>query len=311
MSYLSQFVGPPPNILRAEQKLYATILRFPFCACPRAVPHYGNRIRLARVPPVEEYCRAAAIRAAARHKPLLLKCVTKLQHIRDEYADITYSTDMMKPDVGWMSAALALDDLPVKTRDIINSAENGYLSQAKVLEPLIESRSPASLEEVLSARVISLMEKLQQAGMARADEPHAATRSMLTELRRHSPIYAWLLLRTWTTSWPTSQRTQQGIVGCILACPPPAIDSMPHALFCPMACKALARARGVPFRCDPWSIGLGSQMPGRTSLNMSFAAMLTHVYLKGQVSPCRSFREGLRQANILAPSAVRHIGRLR
>lgn len=72
LSYLSQFIGPPPSILRIEQQSFATMTRFPFCACPRAMFHQGHRHRLVRVPPVEEYCRAASIRAAARHKSLPL-----------------------------------------------------------------------------------------------------------------------------------------------------------------------------------------------------------------------------------------------
>lgn len=48
---------------------------------------------------------------------------------------------MLKHDAGWdgpslaarMSAALVNDDIPEKMRGIINAAENGTLSQAKVL----------------------------------------------------------------------------------------------------------------------------------------------------------------------------------
>lgn len=70
LSYLAQFVGSPSNIMRTEQQLFATMTRFPFCACPRAMLHHGHRLRLVRAPPpppVEKYCRAAILRAATRH----------------------------------------------------------------------------------------------------------------------------------------------------------------------------------------------------------------------------------------------------
>lgn len=148
--------------------------------------------------------------------------------------------------------------------------------------------------------------------MALACELRIASQLMIAELRKHSPIFAWLLIRTWTASWPTAQRTQKGMVGCVFSCAPPAVDALLHALFCPTACRALSEARKEPLRCHPGScIGLGSRAPGWTFLNMSFAAQLADMYLKGHVTPSSAFEDGRGLAEALALSAVRHIGRLR
>lgn len=165
-----------------------------------------------------------------------------------------------------VAAALVSHDFPQATKDILAAAEDGRISQAKVLNALIEARYPDSLEDVLSSRVVTLVERLTCGGAANLGEVRAAVQLMIAELRKHSPIYSWLLIRTWTASWPTAQRTQKGAMGCIFSCAPPAVDALPHALFCPTACRALSEARKQPPRSDLGScIGRGSRAPGWTT----------------------------------------------
>lgn len=91
-------------------------------------------------PPAQEYCRAALLRVATRHKELIVTCLTEMQRCRDEYVDITYSAELMKHDAGWggpplaarMAAALTDEDLPQAAKDHMLAATDGYVSHAKI-----------------------------------------------------------------------------------------------------------------------------------------------------------------------------------
>lgn len=226
----------------------------------------------------------------------------------------------MKADAGWdghplaarMAAALTNYDLPQKTKDILAAATDGHVSQSKILGTLIEAWYPDPIDLVLCTRVAALIERLQCREQAPPDLVRSAAQLMLNEVRMHSPIFAWLLVRTWMGGWPTAQRTQKGTIGCVFSCAPVAVDAVPDALFCPTACLALSRARKEPYRNDVVGscVGLGSCSPGWTLMNMTLSAQLTHMYLKGHVTPSSSY-EGGRLAEALAQSAVRHLSRLR
>lgn len=133
-------------------------------------------------------------------------CVTELQRCRDEYADATFSADLLKADAGWdapppllasMAAALTDEAFPQKTKDILVAASDGHVSQAKLLEKLIEARYPDTIDSVLCRRVAALIARLHCSERFPQDTIAAAAQLMIDELRRHPPIFAWLLVRTW------------------------------------------------------------------------------------------------------------------
>lgn len=128
LGYLAQFVGPPPNILRVEQELFAAMTRVPLCACPRAL--------------IQEFCQAAQLRAASQHGATSLRGLDLLQQCRDEHG-ATCSADLMRHDVGWdapplaarMVAALVDGDLRLISllrKSVLGTRPSGFLPPLRI-----------------------------------------------------------------------------------------------------------------------------------------------------------------------------------
>lgn len=247
--------------------------RFPYCACPHALLHHGAQLRQATIPPSYELCLAGQLRAAQGHEASIRLCLERLTNTSDEFLSVLGSVGPLRPEPGWDTLAHAASmhteahgaALPADTRQLLQAAGASQATQARLLDSLVIARYPTPLIEFTEKKARELLTRLSLNALFSCDSVQQALKATFACLRRRSMMYAWLMLRTWTNSWPMAQGMQKGTAGCPHSCAPPAIDSLAHGLFYPVALTGRALARCPAPHAPAWGLGRRTADSRRTS----------------------------------------------
>lgn len=270
---------------------------------------HGHTLRQPRIPPLREYCMANHLRAARQLLPLATKLHEDVAAARDDALPLAYAATPMRPEPGWDGPSLATrlimatrdSELPNDVRATLDQDPTPPHLQATLLRQLTKARYPENVITALRRRVAPLIARLAPLNCPPQHDIQSMIEDVIREIRSRSPIYTWLVIRTWCGAWSTRHRLQQGQHGCVFGCPPPCMDDFYHAARCPIAGRAIDEVRGERTNASEC----------RLRVRHGRLAQLTYMYHKAVGGVITSVGEGRQTARAAARAAVAHLQHLR
>lgn len=108
-----------------------------------------------------------------------------------------------------MRASVLDTNLPKDTVRLLTLEDAGRATQAQILAILVKGRYPTPLLTVAVQKVRILLKRLHLDEKFLGETVERAAAATFGCRRRRSPIFSWLLMRTWNSSWPTAHRMQK------------------------------------------------------------------------------------------------------